>query len=143
MGWNYRVLRQERPLPGMDYVEVFYAVHEVYYREANDNHPHSWTKGAVSPKGETREELQDDLNRWLKAFSKPMLIIRTELNEDGIPVERILEATEPPLLDYEFSFDWTRAPQFPTAHGNYKLTAAKTPTPDSPTREETEPDPAA
>lgn len=108
--WNYRVVKEM--LKG----EPYYLVAEVYYEEDNDDHPHSWT-GPVSPRGETREELKEDLNRWLKAFSKPVLVAAGERSNLKLTGE-----TEPP---------------FAASHIIWRLTESETPAPGSPSPEGT------
>ena len=82
--WNYRVVKQvQSDDPDGD---VTYAVHQVHYRDDSDDHPESWTLSGVSPRGETREELAADLQRWLVAFTKPVLVVD----------KRFTGETEPP-----------------------------------------------
>jgi hypothetical protein len=48
-----------------------WGIHEVYYDE--DGNPNGYTERALSPFGESLEELKNDLLYMLKAFEKPIL----------------------------------------------------------------------
>lgn len=52
--------------------EDVYAIHEVYY-EMDDEDRILWTENDVAPCGETLEELKQELQRMLKATEKPVL----------------------------------------------------------------------
>ncbi len=73
MSWRYRVFRSD--LEG----EVSYSIHEVYTMDDGI----SWTTDEMSPRGETLEELRDDLKRMRRALSEPVLI--EVLNDKGEP----------------------------------------------------------
>ena len=66
MTWNHRVIRRVN-----EQGEEYYAIHEVYYNE--DNEPHMVTEEAVSPFGETLEELEQDMEWFIKAMRHPVL----------------------------------------------------------------------
>lgn len=71
MSWNYRVIKHE------DRGEVYYAVHEVYYKI--DGKPHSWTKMPVFPIGASVEELRSIYaDMLMRAFDRPILEIRDD-----------------------------------------------------------------
>lgn len=53
------------------YEEDIYAIHEVFYDKKLM--PDSWTKDSVGIQGETLKELQEDFERFRKAFEKPIL----------------------------------------------------------------------
>lgn len=64
--WNYRVVRH------VNYGEVTFAIHEVYYDE--NNNPNSCSKDPVYALGhDTAEDLVADLQRMLDACRKPTL----------------------------------------------------------------------
>lgn len=65
MSWNYRLVRHTQ---GDD---SYITVHEVYYDD--DGNPKAYTIDAVSPGGETLDELRDDLILYLQAFGKGVL----------------------------------------------------------------------
>lgn len=66
MSWNHRVVK---------YTDgegtTHFGVHEVYYDK--EGRPSMYTESAMSPYGETLEELQLDLERMLGALTKPVL----------------------------------------------------------------------
>jgi hypothetical protein len=70
MHWNHRVVRHHTKNIMGD-PDVGYAIHEVYYDD--DGSIRGMTQDAVSPYGDTPEELKDDLERMLEAISKPIL----------------------------------------------------------------------
>jgi hypothetical protein len=49
----------------------FFAIYEVYYDD--DGRPEARTEEPVSPAGETREELEEDLAWYLRALQEPVL----------------------------------------------------------------------
>lgn len=70
-GWNYRVMRHERP------DDVFYAIHEVYYTGGVVD---GWTEEPCgSPFGETMGEMVRDLAWIMTALAKPVLDSETGL----------------------------------------------------------------
>jgi len=48
----------------------YYTIHEVYY---TDGQPDSWTETPVYPMGNTIEELREELEQMLEAFTKPAI----------------------------------------------------------------------
>jgi hypothetical protein len=65
MTWNYRIIRH------VSVSEVWYAVHEVYYDSFGN--PVACSEDPVFPMGYALTEITDDLNRYHKALSKPIL----------------------------------------------------------------------
>jgi len=65
MTWNYRVIRH------VSISEVWYAVHEVYYDPSGI--PIACSEDPVFPMGTDVLGLTDDLNRYHKALTKPIL----------------------------------------------------------------------
>jgi hypothetical protein len=65
--WNYRVIFD----PG----STSYSIHEVYYE--NDK-PCSWSENGICPFGESLEELSEDFEMMKKAFSEPILEIKSD-----------------------------------------------------------------
>ncbi len=85
MSWRYRVFRSDHEK------EVSYSFHEVYTMDDGI----SWTTDEMSPRGETLEELAQDLERMRRALSEPVL---TEaLNVKGEPY--LVEIADEPLQD--------------------------------------------
>lgn len=70
MGWNYRVIHKvnKGAVP-----EDCYEIHEVYYKANNDDNPQNVTVRAVTPYGETLEELADVFKMYTRALTKPVL----------------------------------------------------------------------
>lgn len=66
MHWNHRVMVHEDGL---------YGIHEVYYE--SEGTAVGWTYGAISPGGETLEELQAEYEQMASAFDKPVLDSKT------------------------------------------------------------------
>lgn len=54
-GWNYRIIRKTRRIPGSQRTDGksilirLYDIHEVYY--GKNGKPRSWTRGPISPSG--------------------------------------------------------------------------------------------
>lgn len=72
MSWNYRIFETKyEPLIEVDEPESSFEVYEVYYDDAGT--PYARSSAAVEPHGDTKEELQKDFERQLKAFEKPVL----------------------------------------------------------------------
>ena len=71
--------------------EVSYSIHEVYTMDDGI----SWTDKEVSPRGETLQELADDLERMRRALFEPML--RESLDDEGEPY--LAETDDEPLRD--------------------------------------------
>lgn len=65
MSWNYRVIRS--------IVDGTLGVHEVYYGPNYISESVSWTEDAVTPTGDSLEELRHDLEMMLTALSKPIM----------------------------------------------------------------------
>ena len=65
MTWNYRVVCTT------DGEEESFAIYEVYYDD--EDRPEARTEQPASPAGETLEELQEDLQAYLRALSEPVL----------------------------------------------------------------------
>lgn len=63
MDWNYRVVKRE------DKGQEWYAIHEVYYDEQGK--PEMITESAISPSGETIDEVRRDLEYMQRALTKP------------------------------------------------------------------------
>lgn len=70
-GWNYRVVGECRKDWGGDEVWSFY-VCDVFYDD--DDEPNGWGE-QQAPYGETPDELADDLDRMVGAFSRPVLYV--------------------------------------------------------------------
>jgi hypothetical protein len=66
--WNYRVLKKTDPATG----ETIYTIHEVYYDDAGK--PETCTENSVAPMGESLAELKRDMDHYLLALSKPVLM---------------------------------------------------------------------
>jgi hypothetical protein len=66
--WNHRVVKTYYP----DMDETFFSVHEVYYNDNGDLT--NCTVLGVRPRGESLEELREELNMMLRALDKPVLI---------------------------------------------------------------------
>ena len=74
MTWNYRVVKRRhvgKDLLGRDYVTYTYGIHEAYYDEKGK--VCSITENPVDAFGESREELERDLKRHLKALKLPTI----------------------------------------------------------------------
>ncbi len=67
MSWNYRTIATPSKLNS--YYE--YSIHEVYYNE--NGSINSWTENSISAYGDSKEELQEDLQLMLKASTLPVL----------------------------------------------------------------------
>lgn len=65
MHWNYRIV--QKFVEG----ENLHEMYEVYYDD--DGKITAWTEGPVAPSGETFEGLVHDLDRMMKALTKPIL----------------------------------------------------------------------
>ena len=61
MSWNYRVVQRED----------LFAIHEVYYDEAGK--PAAVTADAMTPDGDTLEELRETFEQFREAFDQPVL----------------------------------------------------------------------
>lgn len=67
MTWNHRVIKRV-----YDHGEIYYNIHEVYYDD--DGNIVSWTVDPTAPTGEDSEILRAELERYILALSKPILI---------------------------------------------------------------------
>lgn len=63
MGWNYRVIKAEDQ----------YSIHEVFYYEGGDGAVKGYTQEPSFPRGETLDDLRDDLARYRRALDFPVL----------------------------------------------------------------------
>lgn len=66
MSWNHRVIASID-----ENGEALYQVHEVYYYE--DGRLMGCTEKGVAPMGETSEMLLEEIERFVAAFTKPIL----------------------------------------------------------------------
>lgn len=66
MSWNYRIV-----IKTTEDGDHYYGIHEVYYDEAGL--VGSCTENPCDPFGETRVELQDNINQMAEAFTRPVL----------------------------------------------------------------------
>lgn len=64
--WNDRVIHRTH-----EHGEHEYAIHEVHYR---DDKVWAWTESPVAPSGESIEELREQLQRFLFALDRPILV---------------------------------------------------------------------
>ena len=78
--WNYRVLYSRDAKSDTESFEV----HEVYYTA--DGEIEAWTENSVKPFGETLEELQADIEHFLRGTQLPTLAI---VDVDG--TEKLVE----------------------------------------------------
>lgn len=60
MTWNYRIIRDK---------DGVYGIHEVYYKKGKID---MWSD-AMTPLGESIDELKEDLDMMAEAFKKPVL----------------------------------------------------------------------
>lgn len=65
--WNYRVIVDDINIFG----EKNYQIKEVYYND--DNTINAISQNGISPYGNTKEELENDINLMLKALNLPIL----------------------------------------------------------------------
>lgn len=77
--WNYRVVEKDVTYKidcsEMEYENVSYSIHEVYYDE--DGNITMWSAESISPYGEVCvKDLEVDIKFMLEACSKPILKIR-------------------------------------------------------------------
>ena len=63
MAWNYRLLNTGDQ----------FTIHEVYYDEENNNNITGYSDRPAYPRGDTLEQLLDDIQRYLKALERPVL----------------------------------------------------------------------
>ena len=71
--WNYRVIRkthEQESLTNPGEKWVTFGIHEVYY---SDGKPNMTTSNPMKPDGDTLEELQEDMEHFQLALSKPVL----------------------------------------------------------------------
>jgi len=57
----------------MDDGQPWLDIVEAHYDDTNPE-PHSWTRHAMSPGGETIEELRNELHLMLAALDKPVIV---------------------------------------------------------------------
>ncbi|HEX7706458.1 MAG TPA: hypothetical protein VF701_08380 [Thermoanaerobaculia bacterium] len=62
MSWSYRIVQSGDQ----------FAVHEVFFSE--DGSVEGWTEQPVFPRGDSLEELREDLARYLHAFEQPPFV---------------------------------------------------------------------
>jgi len=65
MSWNYRIVE------ACEFDYSIFTVREVYYND--DGSIKSISETGITPYGETKGELREDINLMLKAFDKPVL----------------------------------------------------------------------
>ena len=71
MTWNYRVVhKSEHKDEGLT-IRPVYEIHEVFYDK--DGEITSWSPCPSSPVGETLEELREDIDKMLGAFTRGVL----------------------------------------------------------------------
>ena len=66
--WNYRVIKKYYEKADVATFEI----HEVYYDKAHKIE--GWTESAVGPSGETVSELKEDIEHFMIALQKPILL---------------------------------------------------------------------
>ena len=66
--WNFRVIRKESDFKGNKYVT--FGIYEVYYTEGK---PTACTMDAMTPHGETLDDLKQDMKWYEVAMKKPVL----------------------------------------------------------------------
>jgi hypothetical protein len=71
MHWNHRIIRKVDPSSS----ELYFEIHEVQYND--DGGVEAWAESAVSPFGESKEELESEVRLFHKAFEKPILECKT------------------------------------------------------------------
>jgi hypothetical protein len=87
MGWNYRAIKS-LVLVDDDTVEPRFAIHEVHYKEDNDDHPVMMTP-PVTP---TTDDIRWVVDQLVRAVNKPALEI--EGADPGLAA-RLLKVEEP------------------------------------------------
>lgn len=81
--WNYRVLYSRDPKSDVESFEV----HEVYYTD--DGEIEAWTEHSVKPFGESLEELQADIEHFLRgARLPPLAIVEVAGKEKLVEIDR-------------------------------------------------------
>lgn len=71
MSWNHRVIKKELTSPTGE-KETCFEIHEVYYD--GDGNPDAYTENAVSPFGESLEELRQEMKMFMDCLDKPVLM---------------------------------------------------------------------
>lgn len=73
MSWNYRVLKApcKWNIGGEDYTDYYYRIYEVYYKA--DGTIEAWSSEPCQPFGESKDELNSDLNIFIRATVLPIL----------------------------------------------------------------------
>jgi len=69
MKWNYRVIAQKNEVG-----ELIYGVHEVYYDDAENHQISCWSANPIVLYADSYETLQVMKDRYLLAYTKPVLI---------------------------------------------------------------------
>ena len=72
MVWNHRVIRHEKD------GEIWYAIHECFYEDPEDDSTISWTENEIAPIGDDPDSLRRTLERMLRALERPILVIDGE-----------------------------------------------------------------
>lgn len=91
--WNYRVVEKDVTYKidcsEMEYENVSYSIHEVYYDE--DGNITMWSAESISPYGEVCvKDLEHDLKFMLEACSKPVLK-ESDLPDSGEYLSKLLK----------------------------------------------------
>jgi hypothetical protein len=95
MTWNYRVFL----IPGGSPLEEdIYAIKEVYY--GDDDEIEFWSEANMAPMGNTIEELEEDLEKFMAAFDEPVLLID---GDRAIEIGDIVmdDDTDEPIIDVD------------------------------------------
>ena len=91
--WNYRVVEKDGTYKidcsKMEYEDVSYSIHEVYYDE--DGNITMWSAESISPYGEgCVKDLEVDIKFMLEACSKPILK-ESDLPDSGEYLSKLLK----------------------------------------------------
>jgi hypothetical protein len=82
MTWNYRVMRHESRNEVTGKIDVWFALHEVFYENKNVNDLKvttadvSYTTEPIDVVGDSVEDLRETLRHMLAALDKPVLDYR-------------------------------------------------------------------
>jgi hypothetical protein len=79
MYWNHRAVKYKTKNILGD-PDVGYSIHEVFYND--DGTIQGMTQDAVSPFGDTLEELEEEIKRFLLALQEPVLDYTEPENDD-------------------------------------------------------------
>lgn len=74
MAWNYRVV-----------FENTYSVREVFYDTTDQ--PTGWSADPMVLRGDTCEELREDLETMMRAFALPTLVVRSDAGKEYLVAE--------------------------------------------------------